>query len=620
MSYLPSDLKKPSEWVSDTKTRHGSWYVAGFFVFLFIVEWFLYFQNPRHFFQADSVFLLYHRATTLPEFLKQFTRLQLSGWYRPLSHQLFPSVLFPFWKLDPTGYRIAVYVLFLANTAAVYTLGVRLLRRHLPAALATFFFAIHTTNAFTTYDLGFMPELLYTLLYLCAVLAYIQFLRLRSNSAYVVSIACFIGSLLSKESAVTLPLVLWLSYLFVTPAVGSLGIRVYAAVRSTLVYSAIALVYCIFVLGYLHVQGFDFEKVFHNRDATAGGYYLVLDNTVVHNADLAASWAFNMPRGWNGDFRRLPDRLVTFLAFFRAITIALCLFLLFVQPQRRVLLFGVAWFFVTVLPPLPLVNHFLPYYLFLPIVGLSIIIGSAFGWAADRLVQLHWVAATSVIGSVFVGLLMACSASIHGDIENHRLLGGSANVASRSLHDLMQLYPELPPNATIYIDDADEPLAWDHSWGGLIKMAYGREDITVLYSSEADLLALPPDGSTSDAIVLRYRQERLNDQTAAFRKSPSDFSTRFQSSEIYDLSVSRPRVRAGDSFSIGISRTHEVVAKIAYVINNGYTQVFEVYLDQQGRSKLDVTETTQKGFYQFVGFALAGQKKWFGSDATITVE
>ena len=215
---------------------------------------------------------------------------------------------------------------------------------------------------------------------------------------------------------------------------------------------------------------------------------------------------------------------------------------------------------------------------------------------------------------------MACSASIHGDIENHRLLGGSANVASRSLHDLIQLYPELPPNATIYIDDADEPLAWDHSWGGLIKMAYGREDITVLYSSEADLLALPPDGSTSDAIVLRYRQERLNDQTAAFRKSPSDFSTRFQSSEIYDLSVSRPRVRAGDSFSIGISRTHEVVAKIAYVINNGYTQVFEVYLDQQGRSKLDVTETTQKGFYQFVGFALAGQKKWFGSDATITVE
>src|SRR5206468_12416224 len=114
--------------------------------------------------------------------------------YRPLSHQLFEYILYSLLGLNPVGYRIPVYAIFIANTAAVYALGVALLRRHLAAAIATFSFAIHTTNAFTTYDLGFMPDLLYAFLYLCAVLAYIRFIESGSKPAYALSIACFIGS------------------------------------------------------------------------------------------------------------------------------------------------------------------------------------------------------------------------------------------------------------------------------------------------------------------------------------------------------------------------------------------------------------------------------------------
>src|ERR1051325_9526154 len=109
--------------------------VLAFFIFLFVVEWFLYFRSPGHYFQAGTVFLLYHRATSLPQFLRQFTQLQLSGWYRPLSHQLFEYTLYPFLGLNPAGYRIPVYAIFIANTAAVYALAVALLRRHLPAAI-----------------------------------------------------------------------------------------------------------------------------------------------------------------------------------------------------------------------------------------------------------------------------------------------------------------------------------------------------------------------------------------------------------------------------------------------------------------------------------------------------
>jgi len=593
--------------------------VATFFVFLFVVEWYLYFRSAGHYFQADTVFLLYHRVTNLPQFLRQFTQLQLSGWYRPLSHQLFEYILYPYLGLNPVGYRIPVYAIFIANTAAVYALGLALLRRHLPAAIGTFFFAVHTTNAFTTYDLGFLPDLMYAGFYLCAVLAYIRFLQRGSRPSYALSIACFIGSLLSKEAAVTLPIVLCLTYLFLTPATDSLRVRLYGGARSTAIYAAIGSAYLVFVLGYLHVQEFDIAKLFNKPEAASNGsYHLVFDRTIASNADLAASWAFNMPRAWQGGFRRLPQGLVTFLSFFRLVALGLTVVLL-LSPARRIVGFGVAWFLVTVLPALPLANHFLPYYLFLPIVGVSLVIGSAFAWAADALARLHRIAAVSMILILFSGLLWACSASIHADIENHRLLGGSADIAFRSLNDLMRLYPQLPAKATIYIDDAEQPLAWDHSWGGLINMAYGRDDVTVLYSSVGDALGLSDRTIQSEAIVLKFGAGGFIDQTAAFRTAPLPYIP-FNPSDIHALSLSSERIRPRESFFIAITGAHDVVAKIAYIIDNGPTQVFDANLDRQGHCRFDVSESTRKGAYRFVAFKIPGENSWIRSDAKITVE
>jgi len=423
---------------------------------------------------------------------------------------------------------------------------------------------------------------------------------------------------LSKEAAVTLPLVLCLTYLFLTPEVDSLRTRLHAAVRSTFIHAAITAAYLVFVFGYLHVQAVDVTKLFQKPDVVAeGSYQLVLDKTIAQNADLAASWTFNMPRGWQGGFRQLPQALVKFLSVFRGIALVLGALLLF-TPQRRVVLFGLAWFIVTTLPGLPLLNHFLPYYLFLPIVGVSLFIGTEFTWAADKLRDLHWMAAAAVIGILFGGLLVACSASIHADIENHRLLGGSAAVASRSLSDLKRLYPQFPPKATIYIDDSEEPLAWDHARGDLIKMAYGRDDITVLYSSAGDALGLSDQSILSEAIVLKNRRG-LTDETEVFRKRPLPYIP-LTTSTVHALSLSTGTIRPRDSFWIVITGARNVTAKIAYIVDKGPTQVFEVALDHQGQSRLDVSESTRKGVYRFVGFAIAGEYSWIRSDATITVE
>jgi hypothetical protein len=48
-------------------------------------------------------------------------------------------------------------------------------------------------------------------------------------------------------------------------------------------------------------------------------------------------------------------------------------------------------------------------------------------------------------------------------------------------------------------------------------MAYERDDITVLYSSAGDALGLSDRTILSQAIVMKYRDGMLSDQTAAFR-------------------------------------------------------------------------------------------------------
>jgi hypothetical protein len=62
------------------------------------------------------------------------------------------------------------------------------------------------------------------------------------------------------------------------------------------------------------------------------------------------------------------------------------------------------------------------------------------------------------------------------------------------------------------------------------------------------------------------------------------------------------------------------VVRIAYIIDNGPTQVFDAHFDQAGYSQFNVTESTRKGFYRFVGFRIAAENTWLRSDATITVE
>jgi hypothetical protein len=589
--------------------------LLAFFACLFFSEWYLFFRNPGHFFQADAVFVLYDRPSSFTDFLSSFIKLDQSGWYRPLSLEFPAFILYPWFGLNPVGYRLVVYMVFVALTIAVYVLGVALTKRRTAAAVGTFFFAIHTTNAFTTYDIAFAPELLYGGFYVLAALAFLRFCQTHSRYAYCVSLACLVGSLLSKEAAATLPALLFLLHLLFAPPYSDFRSRVNRALRSTAPHFIVVVVYAVFVLGYLRVQGLDLGELLDRpRHTQEGGYHFVVDHGIFDNMDLAATWAFNIPRGWHGDFRHVPQGWMFSLKLFRVFAAALTLVLCF-TPYRRVVLFGLAWFVISLSPTLPLVNHFMPYYLFLPLVGFSFVIGASACWFGDQLRRVHRSIPSVALALTFGPMFWVCAISVQADMRDHRALGGSSELARKTLHDVQNLYPDLPRNVLLYIDDSEYPFAWDHAWGGLIHMVYDRRDIDVRYASNGDL---PDLTKASNTVALRYIDGSLVDETPAFRKDPTAYVP-FVDSDLYRLSVERPDVTISDSFAVTVTGVHDRVVKIAYRVDGGTIEAFSTYMDSSGRALFSISPQTRKGSYKFVGFHIDGQRGWIRAESAITV-
>jgi len=293
-----------------------------------------------------------------------------------------------------------------------------------------------------------------------------------------------------------------------------------------------------------------------------------------------------------------------YLKFFRILAFALIVPVLF-RTERRAILFGWIFFWITVFPGLLLVAHFLPYYLFLPVAGLSVVLGSAFTWLHDRIHQYRPILAAAVVVLLFGGVLYSTHPTIQGNIRHNTLLGASSAIASNTLSDLKALYPVLPKDATIYFSDSISPLGWHHDFGGLIRMAYGTDDISAVYASNGDLL--PPE---SQALVLDVQNGRLVDETARF--NPDRFM-KFSKSDLV-LNLSRDEVQVGDEYTLSIVGLHQTVLRIAYTIGEGPLRFFDLRLNEEGKVTFTVEARTPKGDYTFWAFRLQDSHEWIHGD------
>jgi hypothetical protein len=300
--------------------------------------------------------------------------------------------------------------------------------------------------------------------------------------------------------------------------------------------------------------------------------------------------------------------MVDYLQYFRALVLALTTVLL-LKAKRNVVLYGWAWFWIALLPALPLVSHFVSYYLFLPVAGLSLVVGFGLSWFYDVINRTRIPIAAATLVLLLGGVLYVTSRAIRADIEHNGLLGASATFAYNTLNDLKAFYPQLPANTTIFFADGHAPLSWQHDSGGLIKMTYGV-DIPILYES----LGHSIDPNVKNPLVFAVRNGRLTNETS----DPFGFM-KFAASDL-KLELSTAEVTAGrDKYVLSIRRAGNAPVQIAYTLNDGPPETFSTRLDANGNVALDVSRDTPKGVYRFRAFNISGSNDWFRTEETITV-
>jgi protein O-mannosyl-transferase len=129
--------------------------------------------------------------------------------YHPVVTLTF-AVEYHFFGLTAAVYHATNVLFHLANVVLVFFLVLLLSRRRATAVIAACLFALHPMHVESVAWITERKDVVYAFFYLSALIFYLRFIQQGNRTNYWMVSVCFILSLFSKTTAITLPLVLFL--------------------------------------------------------------------------------------------------------------------------------------------------------------------------------------------------------------------------------------------------------------------------------------------------------------------------------------------------------------------------------------------------------------------------
>jgi hypothetical protein len=275
--------------------------------------------------------------------------------------------LFGLSGLNPFGYNLFSALLWLLNALLLYRFLRRLLGDSLPAALASIIFVATAIGADAVLWRAANSTLLNVTFYLLTLHAYVVFRQTGSARQWRLSLLYFLLAVLSKEESASLPLVvLLLEWLYFDGRADIRGVARRFACYSAIVAANVVMNYVVIY----HVLQAQSELV---KLSKFRPLHSLLSGWTVFFLNPDGRLAMNDPR-----------------IYLTALLIPLCFFLV---KDRRLLILGLGWVFLSFLPQsLSNLSQFEPRYIFsslsrhlyLPSIGAAIAYTSIFYGLRDR--------------------------------------------------------------------------------------------------------------------------------------------------------------------------------------------------------------------------------------------
>ena len=408
----------------------------------------LFFPGILTYFHQDDFIHLYH-SQTFEQLISAFNIFQKGEFpfYRPIPTQLYFYFGQKLFGLNPIPYHLVNFLIYSFNIVLVFKL-IRLITgsRNIASA-ALIFYAINSTHFAPLYSPAYVHELFYVMFGLLTAIYFYLSLHGKKMKNYLMSILFFIFALMSKETAVVLPGILALIYLY-----NSKKKKLWILIKT---FFPFVLVLTVYLLAHFYLYGI----------AQSTSYQFIIGKKSLNILVWYLLWALSTPNilidfvGPGLRFNPVFFQVAGLYGFIFALVSAVCLtvgFLILLKlvmvarvrsltKDIKLFIFGLTWFVLGMIPLIVFPLHKLATEQAFSLVGLSLSL-SIMVKTASILIKGGKILTTLFLGTY---LLMAINTIFLAN-RTHWIVRSSYQ-AGRVIRFIKESYPYLPDNAVIYI-------------------------------------------------------------------------------------------------------------------------------------------------------------------------
>jgi tetratricopeptide (TPR) repeat protein len=309
--------------------------------------------------------------------------------YRPVA-TLSYYLLYALFGLNPFGYHLFSLALHIFNVVLVYLLAKRLLGNKTFSLTAGLLFACHPVLTEVVDCISYNDDLLATFFFFLSLLLYLKLNAgaAKRNSLFLgLSLLFYLLGLLSKEMALTLPMVIFV-YDWVLKKAGDRPPSLATALKTVFQQKYYYLGYAAITLFYLWIRFWALS----NPQGAANPVWGSLWERIIYLPVLFFNYIklILFPLVLNADYVfSYPSRffeIYNMVAFL--LSAGLIIFSFWIYKRIRVISFGIWWFFITLLPVyniIPLFNPLAERYLYIPLFGFCLVVAATMSMAAKRM-------------------------------------------------------------------------------------------------------------------------------------------------------------------------------------------------------------------------------------------
>lgn len=404
---------------------------------------------------------------TLIHSLANWKTILLQG-YRPV-RTLLLAVLYHFFKLNPVGYHVINIIIHIFTTMAVYFLCLRLTRQRNVSIFASLIYATHPIQTDAVSYIAGMRDTLSAFFYVVGMYWFVRYRQSGEGSGLAVSIIFYTLGSFTKETAATMVFAFFLyDFVMAFPSNRSLSTdgvlkNVWKTTQRIIVankflYFSLFLFFCFVVYYYLFMRHSTVRVRFEGVDWYGGSTllnYLTIPKIILYYIKQLL-WPMHLLV----DYKYFPivvrdpyepQAILSLIIVAEIILLALC----FLNRHKWVA-FGLLWFFLTLSPGLNILPHhefMAEHYLYLPMVGFALVLGSVFAMALNKADSRRKFNAITLAFGVLIGGYSVRTIVRNLDWQNDLALASSQlKIRPDSVRTLMELgylylYMNLPQSA-----------------------------------------------------------------------------------------------------------------------------------------------------------------------------